>query len=160
MYRLLLILGVLFALSTSATAQSYNRAIGLRFGHPLSVTYKQFLNPRDAVELYAGWWGWKRYRAFSLNGAYQVHRNFAKIRNLRWYYGLGAGVQFWEYERYDRGNATVSVSGYLGLEYLLPDIPFTITLDWRPTAYLGRHREDDFHYYSLPSGGLAVRYVF
>ena len=158
--RLIAVSLILFFAGQSAYAQQYDRAIGLRFGYPLSVSYKKFINPNDAIELYAGWRGWRRYRAFSLNGAYQIHRDFPDVRGLQWYFGGGAGVQLWDYDFYERGSATVSVSGYLGLEYLIPDVPLTISADWRPTIYLGTQRDNDFHNFSLPSGALAVRYIF
>ena len=159
-FRLLLLVLVFFTAATVAHAQQYDRAIGLRFGYPLSVSYKKFINSNDAIELYAGYRGWRRYRAFSLNGAYQIHRDFPDVRGLQWYYGGGAGIQLWEYDFYDRGSATVSLSGYLGLEFLIPDVPLTLSVDWRPTIYLGTQRDDGFHNFSLSSGALAVRYIF
>ena len=158
--RLFFALILLLTLSTLSYAQQYDRAIGVRFGYPLSVSYKKFINSTDAIELYAGWRGWRRYRAFSLNGAYQIHRDFPDVRGLQWYYGGGAGLQLWDYDFYDRGSATVSLSGYLGLEYLIPDLPLTISVDWRPTIYLGTQRDDNFHNLSIPSGAVAVRYIF
>ncbi len=158
--RLFFALILLLTLSTLSYAQQYDRAIGVRFGYPLSVSYKKFINSTDAIELYAGWRGWRRYRAFSLNGAYQIHRDFPDVRGLQWYYGGGAGLQLWDYDFYDSGSATVSLSGYLGLEYLIPDLPLTISVDWRPTIYLGTQRDDNFHNLSIPSGAVAVRYIF
>ncbi|PPK85150.1 hypothetical protein CLV84_2042 [Neolewinella xylanilytica] len=158
--RCYLIIGLFFSITAVTHAQQYDRAVGLRFGYPLSVSYKKFINYTDAVELYAGWRGWRRYRAFSLNGAYQIHRDFPDVRGLQWYYGGGAGVQLWSYDNYERGSATVSLSGYLGLEYLIPDVPLTISVDWRPTIYLGTQRDDGFHNLSVSSGAVAVRYLF
>ena len=159
-FRLLLLAFLFLTAATVVHAQQYDRAVGLRFGYPLSVSYKKFVNPNDAIELYAGWRGWRRYRAFSLNGAYQIHRDFPDVRGLQWYYGAGAGIQLWNYDYYDRGSATVSLSGYLGLEILIPDTPLTLSVDWRPTIYLGTQRDDDFHNFSLSSGAVAVRYIF
>lgn len=146
-------------LSAGIRAQTYDEAVGVRFGYPLSVSYKAFINASDAVEVYAGWRGWRRYRALSIHGAYQIHQDLADVNNLQWYYGAGAGLQFWNYDEYDRGSATVSLSGYLGLEYVFPDAPVSISADWRPTIYLGTQRAKDFHNFNLGSGALAVRYI-
>ncbi|THH39479.1 hypothetical protein [Neolewinella litorea] len=145
--------------STRAAAQAYDEAIGVRFGYPLSVSYKAFVNASDAVEVYAGWRSWRRYRAFSINGAYQIHQDLGTIDDLQWYYGAGAGLQLWNYDEFDRGSATVSLSGYLGLEYVFPDTPISVSADWRPTVYLGTQRATDFHNFSLGAGALAVRYI-
>ncbi len=40
----------LFLVVNKLDAQSYNSAIGLRFGYPTSVSYKTFLNEKSAVE--------------------------------------------------------------------------------------------------------------
>ncbi|NJB86715.1 hypothetical protein GGR26_002492 [Lewinella marina] len=155
-----LALAILFTLfGGRLVAQEYDEAIGVRFGYPLSVSYKAFVNASDAVEVYAGWRGWRRYRALSIHGAYLIHQDFPDVNHLQWYYGAGAGLQFWNYDEFDRGSSTVSLSGYLGVEYVFTDTPISISADWRPTIYLGTQRAHDFHNFSLGSGALAVRYL-
>ena len=151
---------LLFCLmSTAASAQAYTESVGIRGAYPSAITYKGFINATDAVELYVGWRGWRRYGAVSLNGAYQRHQDLPEVEDLYWYYGAGAGVQLWNYDDHERGSATLSLSGYLGLEYVFDETPITIGLDWRPTIYLGTQRATDFHNFSVLSGGLAVRYI-
>ncbi|WP_116127878.1 hypothetical protein [Lewinella sp. IMCC34183] len=158
-FRLFLFTLLFGLFSTTASAQAYTESVGIRGAYPSAISYKGFINPTDAVELYVGWRGWRRYGAVSLNGAYQRHQDLPEVDNLYWYYGAGAGVQFWSYDDYDRGSATLSLSGYLGLEYVFPDTPITLGLDWRPTIYLGTQRAESFHNFSGFSGGLAVRYI-
>lgn len=159
MLRFLGISVFLLCLSTTARAQAYVQSVGIRGAYPSAITYKGFLNPTDAIEVYAGYRGWRRYRATSINGAWQRHADVPDVQDLYWYFGGGAGLEFWNYDDFDRGSSTVSLSGYLGVEYVFQNTPITIGLDWRPTIYLGTHRVSDFHNFSALSGGLAIRYI-
>ena len=157
-YRYLPAIVLCLAFSCGVSAQSYTSAVGLRFGYPLSLSYKTFVNDRAAVEGYIGLRGYSRYRAVSLNAAYLIHTDFPDAKGLQWYYGGGAGVQFWSYDDFG-GSTTLGLSGYLGLEYVFPTTPVSISLDWRPTLYLGRNRISSFNNFGVAYGGLGVRYI-
>ena len=104
-----------------------------------------------------------RYRGFNVTGLYEVHGTAFNTANLKWYYGGGAHVGFYngkyyrgfEKNRADEGYVEVGVDGILGLEYKIPTIPINISLDWKPAlsliggvGFIG----DGF--------GLSVRYCF
>ena len=155
-----LLLGLIFFLAGhAATAQDFGSAIGLRFGYPLSVSYKNFLDQSSAVEVYAGLRGWGNYRWFSINGAYQVHNDITEVYGLQWYYGGGLGVQFWSYDFVEESSTTLSLSGYLGLQYTFADTPVTFSLDWVPTVFIGKTLGNGFNRFGAGYGALAARYI-
>ncbi len=155
---LLIILGCfLFALPTQA--QNFNSAIGARFGYPLSITYKQFINESAAFEVFGGTRGNTGsfgYRWFSVSGAYQIHKPIESIEGLDYYYGAGASVYFWTFD-FDTDSAKTSfgLQGYLGLSYTFDDKPINVSLDWVPTFFLNGYGDS----FGAGYGSLAVRYV-
>ncbi len=157
--RFVLICGVFLLFTTGLSAQGYTSAVGARLGSPLSLSYKTFISTTDAVEVYAGLRPYRKYGSFSLNGAYQIHADLSEVDGLQWYYGAGAGFQVWSYRNYDRGSSTFSLSGYLGLEYLIPDFPLSVTLDWVPTLFVGRHRVPGFNRFGPGYGAVGIRYI-
>ncbi len=158
-FRSLLLCGAVWLTGAALSAQDYTSAVGARFGAPFSLSYKTFLSYTDAVEGYVGLRPYSRYGSFSVNGAYQIHADLPAVEGLRWYYGGGAGIQLWSYRNYDRGSATLSLSGYLGLEYVIPDFPVSVSLDWVPTLFIGSHRVSGFNHFGPGYGGLAIRYL-
>jgi hypothetical protein len=155
-----LIITILLAGGGNLCAQPFQKALGIRLGYPLSVSYKQFVSEKNAFEVYAGFRGYKESQGLSLNGAYLVHNDITGLRGLQFYFGGGAGVHFWSYDRYDRGNTTSSISGYLGLQYVFADLPISLTADWIPTYFLGEHRNGRFRNFGSDVGGLGIRYNF
>lgn len=146
--------------SQSAAAQDYTSAIGVRFGYPLSVSYKTFISETSAIEAYVGYRGYGGgTKWISINGAYQLHNDIDAVEGLQWYYGGGAGAQFWSYDFVEGGSTTFSVSGYLGVQYTFTDAPVSLTLDWVPTVFLGSSRYGAFNSFGGGYGALAARYT-
>lgn len=157
----------LFAFGVTAlSAQSFTNAVGLRFGFPWSVSGKHFLDRSNAIEAYVGA---RSYGLFdggtaSVSAAYLRHESFGlddELAPLQWYYGGGASVRFWNYNRDLRvrnnyNRATIGVSGYLGLQYAFEGVPIELTLDWVPTVHLGRTFVNVF---GASHGGLGARYI-
>ena len=139
-------------------AQDYGSAVGLRFGYPLSVTYKTFLNENSAVEAYAGLRSYAFYREFRVNAAYLIHTELESVERLKWYYGAGPGLAFYSYRTGflgDEGGMSITLSGYLGLEYTLDETPVSFSVDWVPTFYLGGFGSG----FGAGYGALSARYV-
>ncbi|MGB3798306.1 MAG: hypothetical protein WA952_00755 [Lewinella sp.] len=149
---------LVLCLSPAVQAQDFGSAIGLRFGYPLSVSYKNFLSRTDAIEVYAGFRSYENYGWFSVNAAYQRHNDIAEVYGLQWYYGGGAGLQFWNYDLLDESSVTLGLSGYLGLQYTFVDAPVTLSLDWVPTVFVGR-KYGGVNTFGAGYGALAARYV-
>lgn len=148
------------AVASNLKAQDYNSAIGLRFGYPLSISYKTFLTESNALELYAGYRGYSGiYSYFTVGGLYEIHKPINGVDGLSWYYGGGVSVQFFTYDNSyvftdDNGSLGVGISGVLGLDYKFADAPFNLSVDFLPTIRFGGW---DSGYYSW--GALAARYV-
>ena len=157
--KYLLFAVALCAFGHTATAQDYSSAIGLRFGYPTSITFKTFLTETNAVEVYAGLRGYGSFRWYSINGAYQIHNDIESVEGLQWYYGGGAGVQFWSYDFLEESSTTFSISGYAGLQYTFPDTPISLTVDWVPTFFLGDNFGTGFNSFGAGYGALAARYT-
>lgn len=158
-FKLLLFTLACCAFTQSATAQDYGSAVGLRFGYPLSVSYKTFISESSAVEGYVGFRGYGSFNWISINGAYQIHNDIESVEGLQYYYGGGAGVQFWSYDFIEEGSTTFSISGYLGLQYTFADAPVSLTVDWVPTFFLGDNFGAGFNSFGAGYGALAARYT-
>lgn len=144
--------------STTLQAQTYSTALGLRLGYPASASYKNFIANDRAIEAFVGFRSYRSSRSWiNVGVAYQVHNELPGLKGLQWYYGLG--VSAYSYQRRanfpgDRdGSVSFGLQGYLGLDYIFPDIPINLSLDWVPTYFLnGNGFDGNF-------GALAVRYV-
>ncbi|MDZ7777567.1 MAG: hypothetical protein U5L09_19115 [Bacteroidales bacterium] len=89
MKKTTLILGIVALLSFSATAQQYDKAIGLRGGLYNGITYKQALSSSSYLEGIASF----RWGGFMVTGLYEIVRPLdANTPALDWYYGFGAHV--------------------------------------------------------------------
>lgn len=157
-----LLLATLVLMSVSLTAQNFESAVGARLGVPLSASYKMFLNDSDAVEVYAGIRSWPGLNSVSVAGAYQRHNSFdldGDLAPLQWYYGAGASVSFFSYDRDfigDDGGIGLGISGYLGLQYAFDGVPIELTVDWVPTIGIGSNGGRGF---GAGYAGLGVRYI-
>lgn len=114
-------------------AQDYQNALGLRAGLSTGITYKHFLSTTDAFEgiLTTRWGG------FNLTGLYERHGRAFDTDNLYYYYGGGAHIGAWSGRNNPWFNNTntytvIGIDGILGLEYVFEEIPFNISIDWKP----------------------------
>jgi len=142
--------------SNNSKIKCYNTGIGLRggFGFANGLTVKHFLNKNKAVEgiLSSCWNG------FAINGLYEIHANAFYVNRLNWFYGAGAHIGFWEgdiFGKQGKSYTVIGIDGIIGLEYYIQSIPFSISIDWKPTLNL--FGDSSF----WPDGGaISVRYVF
>jgi hypothetical protein len=163
MKKIALLFSLLFvlAMSTQIKAQDYKSAIGLRFGYPLSVTYKTFLNESNALDLFAGFRGYSGvYSYFSVGALYEIHKPISDVDGLSWYFGPGASVQFFNYDDdYFFGNDDpdgfgFAVSGVIGLDYKFASAPVNLSLDVMPTFRIGGWDDGFYAWWAL-----SARYV-
>ncbi len=106
-----------------------------------------------------GFRGYGTYNWITINGAYQIHNDIESVDGLQWYYGGGAGVQFWSYDLREGGSTTFSLAGYLGLQYTFVDAPVSLTLDWVPTVFLGQNYGVGINTFGAGYGALGARYT-
>lgn len=149
---------IFFSALALTNAQDYRTGVGLRAGSPAGLTVKHFISNRTAIEgLLATRWG-----GFVITGLFEAHRPFADVDQLKWYYGLGAHIGFWNgsYNRSYWGDpntayTVVGIDGILGIEYSFTEIPLNIGLDWKPAFNI-------VGYSGVWADGAAfsIRYIF
>jgi hypothetical protein len=156
MKRFFLTSAIILCFFAFSNAQDYKTGIGLRGGLANGLTVKHFLGEKSAVEGIIA----SRWRGFELTGLYEIHATAFEVERLKWYYGFGAHVGFWNGSYAGWGTSgtsytVVGVDGILGLEYSLKDIPINIGLDWKPAfniiGYTGFWGD---------GGALSIRYIF
>ncbi|WP_421830405.1 hypothetical protein [Larkinella sp.] len=147
-FSLLIVLLVGLAISQRATAQTNNWAIGFRIGEPAGVNIRKYFGENHAFDLnvgtYGGIYGNRRsYRkgmyknvGFTVQGHYLWHGGIGKSETLHYYFGFGGQLNSRRYypDQFSLVNAydnTISIggSGVAGLEYFLPNKPFSVFLE-------------------------------
>lgn len=142
-----------FLLALAATAQPYNRSIGVKFPVGVGATYKKFITPKAALEFQ----GLHAQEGFRLAGLYEFHFPFTKAEGLSWYVGPGVHLGFYksEYQKSYSSRMDLGIDGVIGLDYKFSGIPFNLSLDWQPSVSFSGNSGANAAY-----GGLAVRYTF
>jgi hypothetical protein len=145
-----------FGISTVAAQQSksyyssdYTTAIGIKF-YPGSLTIKHFVNDGAAVEGLAYFWN----HGLRVTGLYEVHNDINSVEGLKWYYGGGAHLGF--YDKKYGGGSSIGIDGVLGLDYKFTDVPINLSLDWQPSfEFTG----GNYNGFNGNWGGLGIRYT-
>jgi len=136
-------------------AQDYNTGIGFRFGTGNGFTVKHFFNESGSVEgmLTTKWHG------FDITGLYEKHDRAFEADRLRWFYGFGAHIGFYNGDYVEWGSPgstynVLGIDGIIGLEYSFTEAPINLGIDLKPAlniiGYTGFYA--DF--------ALSVRYIF
>lgn len=160
-----------FLTSTSvAFSQLSENAIGLRLGGSdgigPEISYQRLLGESNRLELDLGFNSKNTYDAFKLTGIYQWVRPLSALGDgFHWYFGVGAGIGFFDYDPAlpafadgDNEEIFVSADGMVGVEYsfLQQDLPLMIALDLNPEVELINEFNDDFDL----ELALSIRYQF
>jgi len=135
-------------------SNKYKTSIGLKF-YPEAITIKHFYKNDRAIEGLVYFWSY----GIRLTGLYEIHKNFRNPVGLKWYYGPGAHIgywnQNWEDEYPDRSNRiNVGVDGVIGLDYKINKVPINLSLDWQPSLNL-----IGYSYFESGWGGFSIRYT-
>ncbi|HXL00017.1 MAG: hypothetical protein WAP53_06555 [Dysgonamonadaceae bacterium] len=149
----LLITGLLaIALTTTLQAQNYQSAFGVRLGYDSGLTYKNFFSLGNAFEGILS----ASPHHFQLTGLYEYQQPVPGAPSLDWYLGLGAHLG----GLYDKGHRS---NGFLlgadiifGAEYIFPQAPFALSLDWKPSINF----INDYNDYWYAGFALSLRYRF
>lgn len=157
-FTIAIFIGIFFLLQ-SASAQSYNTGLGLRFGGLSNgITVKHFVNQKAALEgiLSLG------NKSFILTGLYEWHAPVDQSKQFLVYYGLGGhlgffqdgGGYYYNNKRLYTQTTVAGVDGILGLDYKFRNAPINISMDVKPFV-------DFFNgNYVYFDGGLSLRYTF
>jgi hypothetical protein len=129
-------------------SNTYSTAVGVKL-YPGSISVKKGLTDTKYVEALAAFWN-KGFRATAL---LEFHNDFNNAPGLRWYYGAGAHLGFYNNNHYG-GSTLLGVDAVLGLDYKIKGAPLNVSLDWQPSFEFG----DGSGFEGW--GGLAVRYTF
>ena len=119
-----LIVSIVFVSSSTAMAQDYKTALGIRISSVdavvnNSITFKQFLSERWAAE------GLLSFSDPVAIGALLEKHHPLFDDNFTWLLGGGAYVAF-------GGDYNWGLQGIVGLDYRIRSIPFNIGIDWKP----------------------------
>ncbi|MDD3568548.1 MAG: hypothetical protein PHT92_09135 [Bacteroidales bacterium] len=141
-----------------SNAQDYNTGIGLRGGFANGVTIKHFVTSKAAFEGIIA----SRWKGLELTLLYEVHGRAFNTERMKWYFGFGGHVGFWDGDNTNKDWGTagenytvIGVDGILGLEYNFAQIPFNVSIDWKPAFnFVG------YSGFWADGGALSVRYIF
>lgn len=127
MKKLLVIVASLVLFSAAASAQAGHRAIGLRGGYGVELSY-QYGNDNRFIEADLGW------SPESVNIVGVMDFVFAHAGGFNFYAGPGAHLGIFSYQdsQSRRSALSLGIVGQVGVEYPIPSIPLNISLDWRP----------------------------
>jgi hypothetical protein len=154
--KLLLATLLVAAFTSKLSAQEYDLAVGLRLGYDMGFSARYFFMPNNAVEGIMSF----SPNSFKLTALYQFQQAFLDVDNLNWYVGIGAHIGSVSREWQRRNNADhaflfgADLIG--GIEYVFPQMPFSISLDWKP-SFSFTNNFNEFWFYGF---GLSLRYVF
>lgn len=137
---------------STASAQSYKSAFGLRLGYENGLTLKQFIAPSSALE---GLLSFSPHY-FQLTGLYLYQQPMQNAPGLDWFVGLGAHLGSVHKKKYDGGRLLLGADLIGGFEYTFPSAPFNVSLDWKPAFNLAGSYND--HWFA--SLALSLRYTF
>jgi len=156
MRKLLLVFALLFCMVSYSNAQDYNTGIGFRGGLSNGLTIKTFIGEKAALEFLVA----SRWHGFSLTGLYEIHNQAFNTNGLKWYYGVGVHVGFWngKYVKWADNEDSYTVIGFdgiLGLEYSFPEIPINISIDWKPELNVSGYSG-----FWGDGGAISIRYIF
>lgn len=158
MKKLIITSLIAFCIVSLSIAQDYRTGVGVRGGFESGLTVKHFTREKSAYEFILA----SRWRGFEVTGLYEVHNQAFDVERLKWFVGFGGHVGFWNgdytYKYWgDPGtNYTVAgIDGILGLEYSFKEVPFNLSLDWKPAFnFIG------YSGFWGDGGALSIRYIF
>lgn len=154
MKKVLITLSFVFVMTLVSNSQDYRTGLGLRLGPSTGITVKHFISDVSALEgiLISRWNG------FLFTGLYEYHAPAFGITGLYWYYGGGAHIGAWNRDyKENRADSysVIGINGILGIEYNITEIPFNLSIDYKPgISMLGRPT------FLSDEVALSVRYVF
>jgi hypothetical protein len=156
MKKLLLTFSLVILMTSLLKGQDYDNGFGIRLGWTQGLTIKHFFSERTAVEGILA----TRWKGFDLTGLFEIHDEAFEVDRLRWYFGFGGHLGFWNGDNTPWGDdgenySIIGIDGILGIEYTFLDIPINIGLDWKPMFNLSGYSG-----FWADGGALSLRYTF
>ena len=128
-----LIIVILSMIAFAAVASAQPRAIGVRAGYGVEVSYQHYLGAENFLEADLGLVG---NHGMYLTGVYNFNIGYAGP--FSFYAGPGAQAGFYAAKTSEQNVAmalNLAVGGQIGAEWAVPSAPINISLDWRPMFY-------------------------
>lgn len=146
-YCFVVLFFLFFFPSLSLKAQrDYSTGIGIRSWPYWGATFKQFVTDQTALELIVSY----KWEGMMVDGLYEFHHNTFNTSNFNLLYGFGGHTGWWGSDstdtpwlKYDQ-HATVGLNGIAGIEYAFDEIPFSVSVDWKPLFIIAQHTGIDF----------------
>jgi hypothetical protein len=149
---------IALALGASSTNVKAQDLLGIRGGWYNGITYQHYMGSNTAFELI----GQFTRGGTNFTALYEIHNDIPEAEGLKFYYGAGGHIGFYQDGRHDifgdryyGHGAVIGVDGIIGLEYFFKPIPLQLSLDYKPALNLG---SGDVWLFS--DAALAVRVVF
>ena len=119
---------------------------------------KHFIGSKTALEGILS----SRWRGFQITGLYEIHNQAFNTERLKWYFGFGGHIGFWNGDYTDKywgepgtTYTVVGIDGVLGLEYSFYEVPISLGLDWKPAFnFVG------YNGWWVDGGAFSIRYIF
>jgi hypothetical protein len=140
---------LLHAQSRSTNSTDYQTALGLKIWDGAGITLKHFTGAGNAIEGI----GYFYKRGLRITGLYEIHKDLSGAPGLKWYFGPGAHIGFYNYK--DENDVVLGIDGVLGLDYKFNTAPINLSLDWQPSFEFA----SGFGF-NGSWGGLGIRYTF
>ncbi len=154
--RKLFITAMVLSIATFSQAQNktsgssgYRTALGVKVWDGGGISFKQFVNGNNALELIGYFWS----QGTRITGLYEIHGPISGATGLQWYIGPGAHIGL--YNTKNGNGSFIGVDGVLGLDYKFSSAPINLSLDWQPSFEFGDNRG-----FVGSWGGLGIRYTF
>ncbi len=144
------------ALTCSIYAQrDYATGIGVRSWPYWGITFKQFVTDQTGFEIMAT----SRWDGLILDGLYEFHHNTFNTSNFNLFYGFGGHLGWWSpdivvHPWLEQGqHISVGINLIGGIEYSFDEIPFSVSVDWKPLFVVVQNPGID-----IESISFSVRY--
>ena len=156
MRKIILTFILAVSITAFANAQDYNTGVGLRGGLSNGLTIKHFVGNKAAFEGILS----TRWQGFDITGLYEIHNEAFEVDRLKWYYGFGAHIGFWDGDNVSWGTpgssyTVIGMDGILGIEYSFSEAPINIGIDWKPSLNVFGNSK-----FWGDGGALSIRYIF
>lgn len=135
MKKIVVALFVAVAISSTASAQDYKTALGVRLSSSAamvnnSISFKQFISDKTAIEAYFSFGD-----PLALGAMLEFHKPLAPA-GLQYYYGFGGYLAFVKTLNTNTQKTTtdpnIGAQGVIGLDYKFANVPLNLSLDWKP----------------------------
>ena len=148
---------ILLAAGNLHAQRDYETGIGLRAGVAYGLTVKHFTSDRSAWEAILS----TRWQGFLLTGLYELHQDVFNTTNFNFYYGVGGHLGEWpgdipHHPWFDdsSNHLAIGIDGIIGLEYTFDEVPFSVSLDWKPAFNIAEHAA-----FLVDEAALSIRYA-